>query len=177
MLHSVDRLAVEKRLSMSSPYDPPTTIIYAPSFYTGGLGGIATVSIVIGAVVGKLLDAFGQGTLIGLAIPMIGWLVATSFLFYLIGDSNLTEDGRVLFALLLPFPACIFYLTVLAFSSVSTLHFFGVRDYGEGTYGPTSLGMIVASALSFFVVLMLIAVIVQVKYKVRESDARKRPND
>jgi hypothetical protein len=158
---------------MSNPYDPPKTSTYAPSFYAGGLGGIATASIVIGAIVGKLLDAFGQYALTELAIPLIGWLVATRLLFYLIGNSNLTEDGRVLFALLLPIPACILYFPILA----GTMSFLGEKTYGEGTLGPSSSEWIVASALSFLVVLMLIAVIVQVKYNVRASDARKRPKD
>ena len=160
---------------MSNPYDPPKSSGDAdpskPSFYAGGLNGVALASVIIGGIVGRLLDIYID-SMFSLGIPAIGWLVATSLLVYWIGDSNLTEDGKVLSALLLPIPAYILYVPVCVVSSIGTMPILGERGYG-----PSSSGAIVASAFAFFVVLMLIAVIVQVKYKVRDSDARKRPND
>ena len=127
---------------MTNPYEPPTTNAMSSTrgFYAGGLSGIATVSIIIGAVVGGLLDVFARDSapLTVLAITTIAWLVATSLLFYLIGDSNLTEDGKVLFALLLPIPAYALYVPVCMVSSVFTMPFLG-----EMQYGPSSSGLIV----------------------------------
>ena len=94
-------------------------------------------------------------------LPALGWFAATSILIFLIRDSKLTVDGKLLFALLLPIPAYILYVPVCVVSSICTFPFLGQIEYG-----PSTSGHVVASAFAFLLVLMLIAAIVRKKYRI-----------
>lgn len=147
---------------MTNPYEPPTTSEIAtptePKFYDAGWWPIAILGIVIGGAVGGLISEYWD---VSLVFPAFGWLAASILLVFMIRDSKLTVNGKILCALLLPIPGYILYVPVCVFSSIGTMPILGSINYG-----PSTAGAVVASAFAFFVVLMLIAAIVRAIYRV-----------
>ncbi len=156
---------------MTNPYEPPSTSETATRterrFYDSGFWPIAILGIVIGGAVGGLINGYQNGNAV-LVFPAVGWMGATVLLILMIRDSRLTLKGKVLFAFLLPIPAYILYVPVCVVSSICTMPFLGQIEYG-----PSTAGLIVASAFAFFLVLMLTAVVVRANYQVRDEQAPK----
>ena len=156
---------------MTNPYEPTNSVtpvipdVQSRGFYAGGFLPIATMSVLIGGVVGALIIGWEWQSLIPtLGIPAIGWLCAFGFLSYLIRSENFTFNGRVILALLLPIPAFILYVPVCVVGSMFTTPVLGGKNYG-----PTTAGATIGSAFAFCLILMLMAVAVRAKFRVRES--------
>lgn len=152
---------------MTNPYDPPVTEFAPPanaknrSFFIGGFSLVTFLALVIGAGVGVLItsvDTIGSAVW---GVPALGWFVALAVLVSIIRNSRFSTKRGLLVALGLGFPAYILYVPVCTVSSMLTQVWIPSKDYG-----PAPTGVILGSAFAFLVILLSIAAILRVYYRV-----------
>lgn len=162
---------------MINPYDPPTTDTSQPvsarkrSFFLGGFGLVTLLALLIGGGVGMLLSSPNTSIPFYVwGVPAVGWFVALAILICIMRSSRFSAVGDLLLALALVVPAYILYVPVCTVSSMLTQGWIPSKDYG-----PAPTGIVIGSAFAFTVILLSIAAILRISFRVPAHSAAPVP--
>jgi hypothetical protein len=161
---------------MSNPYQPPQepsenrlSQLLVPSTYVGGKLAVLALGVIAGAVAGVLIYAsLDLNTPVpAFGAPAIIWIVTLIALMLMLRGAELQAATKIWLPLLLAIPAYVLYVPVCTFSSMMTTSFMGSNGYG-----PTGGGLVLASVVTFVLILLIFAAIVrrQIKQPVRPDD-------
>lgn len=155
---------------MTNPYEPPQqaaqnrlTELLIPGTYFGGFWGVTALGVLAG-----LLVALGIYLVADLRfvtpfiVPAVVWIGAFVVLLLMLRNSEIHPATRFLLPLLLTIPAYILYVPVCTVSAMVTTSFMGSKDYG-----PSFPGLVLASVVTFVLVLLLFAAILRLRFKQR----------
>ncbi len=154
---------------MTNPYEPPQersenrlAELLVPGTYVGGFWGVAVLGVFAGLLVALVIysEAFVQFIPTPFLAPALAWIGAFVVLLWMLRGSEIGASTRIAVPLLLAIPAYLLYVPVCTFSAMLTTSFMGSNGYG-----PTFPGLVLASVVTFVVILLLFASILRRRFK------------
>ena len=149
-----------------NPYTPTASTedslrgVLAPPWYRG-VRGVLLVGVCLGAVIGLILTT--QIDASGPSLTFITcWFGMILGAFVLLSYSSTPIDfpRRFFWAIFLSMPAFVLFVPVCAVASVFSMEVIGAKGYG-----PTTIGLITASALAAPLAMLAVAGIIRVKFR------------